>query len=609
MLKKIALFLVLTVLTLKVNAENVKFLVNGPNVAVIDSYFKIEFQINADSESFEGPNFGDLEVVAGPIKHESSSYSYVNGQSTSSKSVIYTYGIVAPKEGVFTIGSATAVVDGKEYKTNPLSIEIIKERQSSENATVKSSSGRSTTIKKDDIILRMFINKRSAYKGEPVIATLKIYDRTGSIVGFKDMKEPDFSGFWKQQLEIKDNVVGQETFNGKVYRTQELLKFLLFPQKSGEINLGSLELTAVARVVVESSQSQRRSMLDDFFGGGVSTQDIDYKLLSQNIKLDIKELPAGAPVEFDGAVGDFTVDYSMNPIEMSANSGGNVTVRISGEGNMPLINAPNILLSSMFEVYPSTVQENLNITSLGVRGFKEFTYPFIVRAEGEHEIKPFKFAYFNPTLEKYEVVSNQPFNIKVTRDLSNSSANRQSSVISSVAKEELKMLDNDIRFIYIGDEDFDMKHNFIISSIWYVLSLVLMFLIFVSSLIYLRKRIKEMLDTVRVKNRRANKVASKRLKAAAGYMANSKQNEFYQEMLSAMLGYVSDKLNIPVVELSKNNISNQLLNKGIEESIVTGLLAVISDCEMAQYSPMESSQMNVIYSNAVELIGSIENKI
>lgn len=621
MFKKLALFFILIGISLKLNAQDVEFLVDGPRITVVDNYFKIEFKLNAEPDSFEGPDFGDMEVVAGPIQSQMSSYSYVNGQSTSSKSFTFTYGIVAHKEGTFTIPSAKAVIDGKMYSSDPFPIEVVKERTSGGNGNTtngsssgtnngsSSSSRSSSSIAQDDIILRMTVDKSSVYKGEPLVASVKIYDRTESIVGVKDVKVPEFNGFWKQEIEFNSNEVKQETFNGKVYRTQTIAKYLLFPQKSGELSIEPMNMTFVVRIVVENQRSGRRSMIDDFFGGGVSTQDIESKRTTQNFKINVKELPAGAPAGFDGAVGEFAIDCNINPTEMAANSGGDVIVRLTGTGNMPLINAPKISLPSMFETYPAKATEKLDVTSYGVKGYKQFEYPFIARAEGEHEVTPLSFSYFDPKAGVYKVVSTQPYTLTVTRDASGSSANVNSAMISGITKEELRILDNDIRYIRTGAQKFRSNKNFIVNSMWYILIIILMFVTFVGAMVYLRKRIKQMRDVVRVKNKRANKVASKRLKAAHSYMKSSKQSEFYQEMLAGVLGYVSDKLNIPVVELSKDNISVQLSQKGVDAEIIDGLLKVISDCEMAQYSPMESSQMSVIYSNAVELIGRVENKI
>lgn len=613
MFKGLTLFLVFIGLSFGLKADEVEFVIDGPRVAVVDSYFKIEFKLNTEPDNFAGPDFGDLEVVAGPISSQMSSYSYSNGKSISSNSFVFTYGVVAPREGTFTIPPAKVEINGKFYQTKPFPIEIVKERSSGGSSAAeddqqasRSSRARNKAIAKDDIFLRMSVDRKTLYKGEPIVATLKIYDRTEAIVGVKDVKEPDFNGFWKQELQAGDGKVEQETFNGKVYRTQTMGKFLLFPQKSGTLEIGSLNMTVVARIVVDMPASSGRSMFDDFFGSGVSMQDVDCKIASQPIKINVKELPSGAPVEFDGAVGEFAIDCDIKPTELSANSGGDITIRITGAGNMPLINAPKISLPSMFEIYPAKTSEKLDITAYGVKGYKQFDYPFIARAEGEHEITPFTFSYFDPVAGVYKVITTQPYTLKVLRDVSGSSANKNSSIVSGVVKEELKIFGDDIRFIHTGESKLRAKNDFFVASIGYIVSLILMLILFVSTMVYLRKRIKEMRDVVRVKNKRANKIASKRLKAANSYMNASKQNEFYQEMLSAMLGYVSDKLNIPVAELSKDNISRQLLSKGVDQTIVDDLLRVISDCEMAQYSPIESSQMNVIYSNAVELIGRVE---
>lgn len=615
MIRKSALLFILLLCGFVAKAQNVEFTVDGPRVAVVGSYFKIEFKLNEEPDSFEGPDFGDLEVVAGPIQSQMSSYSYSNGKSTSSKSIVYTYGIVAPKEGTYTISPATAVVNGKSYNTKPFPMEIAKERTSQQSSNSGASSeGRSSSsssrrsFEKDDILLRITVDKKNPYKGESVVATVTLYDRTECIVGVKDVKLPDFNGFWKQELSLDGVKVERETFNGKVYQTQVVGKYLLFPQKSGKITIDKMDLTIIARIIVESPSSGR-SMLDSFFGMGVSTQDVSRLISSQSITLDVKELPSGAPIEFDGAVGEFAVEGSFDKDEVNANSGGTYTLRITGAGNMPLISAPKIDLPSTFELYPSKNSEKFDVTSRGVKGYKQFDYPFITRSEGEYDISPYTFAYFDPKSGSYRVVKCADQKVVVLRDNSGSSANSVAAPVSGVTKEELKILGEDIRFISTKDANLERKNTFFVSSPMFYLMLLVQLLMCVASLFYLRKRIREMRDTVRIKNKRANKVALKRLKNANGYMNSGKESLFYQEMLTALLGYVSDKLNIPVSELSKENISQRLLDQGVAEQSSEELLRVISDCEMAQYSPMESSQMGVIYSRGIDVIGRIENKI
>lgn len=610
MLKKILFVVLFSSFIVSLWAQKVEFTVDGPRVTVVDSYFKVEFRLSEEPSSFEGPDFGDLEVVAGPIQSQMSSFSYSNGKSTSQKSFVYTYGLVAPKEGTYTIAPAKAVVDGRVYHTKPFPLEIAKERSSrSEGGTGTDGEARkSRGIAKDDILLRMSVNKSNVYKGEPLVATVKIYDRTQSIAGIQDAKIPAFNGFWKQELPNDNPQVERETFNGKVYQTQEIGRYLLFPQKSGVLEIEQMDLTIIARVIAEVPASAR-SVFDDFFSGGVTAQNVEQVIRTQPIKINVKELPTGAPVEFDGAVGEFAVECLLDNTQLNANSSGLLTLRLTGAGNMPLINAPKITLPSTFEVYPSKNSEKVDITSSGVKGYKQFEYPFIARAEGTYDIEPISFAYFDPKSESYKVVSTAPYKLEVLRDVSSSSANNQSQIVSGVTKEELKILGKDIRFIRIGSSIFKPINTFFVASPWYVIALIAISLLFVAVLLYLRKRIKEMRDTVRVKNKRANKVALRRLKLAGVYMKANKETNFYQEMLSALLGYVSDKLNIPVAELSKDNISRRMLERGVVEDDVKELLKVISDCEMAQYSPSESSQMSVIYGASMDLIGRIENKI
>ena len=580
--------------------QEVSFSIDAPRVAVINQYFKVEFTVNEAPDSFEAPDFGELEVVAGPIESQATSFSFINGKSTSSVSYIYTYGVIGHKEGTYTIQPAKVVVKGKEYRTQPYPIEIAKER------TSRQSSGKQQGgIAPDDVLLRLSVDKREVYKGEPVLVTVKLYDRAG-VAGIRDAKEPSFNGFWKQQLDGQNFPSQRETFNGKVYETQVLTQYLLFPQKSGTLEIEQMDMNVVVRVRIEQDPIGG-GIWDGLLGGGPIIQDIDKHLSSSPIKINVKELPAGAPASFNGAVGQFALEGELSASQLNANSSGTFMLRITGSGNLPLLNAPKIELPGTFDLYDVKTTDKYNTSYAGITGYKQYEYPFIARAEGQYEIGPFEFSYFDPKEGRYKTISTSAFPLEVLRDISGGA--NSPGIVSGVTKEELKILGKDIHFIKVGAPQLEKTDSFFIGSWLYILILVLMMVICAGTLFYLQKRIKELRDTVRVKNKRANKVASRRLKQAQQYMHNGKESDFYEEMMRALTGYVSDKLNIPIADLSKENIRNELLQRGISENDVTGLLQIISDCEFARYSPGASIQMNNIYQSALDLIGRFENKL
>ena len=571
-------------------AGKISFTVEAPMIAAVGQPIRVEYKINAkpDNGTFEAPQFENFDYMAGPSTSQSSSTSIINGKTTSSVSYGYTYVIVPQKEGTFTIGAASVSVGGTKHTSNTTVIEVRGESQSS---------AQGATVNKEDLLLRLELSKKSAYKGEPISATLKLCTRVNFAVQ-EYPKMPAFNGFWSQQLKV-DQGPFRETINNKAYDVYNITEYILYPQQGGELVIEPIEMTAVALVQVESDKGY-----NPFFGGGYETLQIPRKLKTPEIKIKVKEFPAGAPASFAGAVGRYTMSHELSSTELSANASATLQLTISGVGNLNFVSAPTLSLPASFELYDIKNEEKLQNTASGSKGYRRFDYPFIVRAEGEYEIAPVEFTYFDLDKQKYETLSTGPLKIVVTPDKGAVVQPQATITTPTVKREDVQQLAEDIRYIKQTTELRSVVAPLVLSSIYWTMILILL-LIAVLVYMMVRKRIRDNSDEVLVKGRRANRVAVKRFRVAAKYMGEENSGAFYKEMLSGLWGYMSDKFNIPVADLKREVIREELQKRGAAAE-AEAVIAVIARCEEAQYSPVASSEMKSIYDEGVEAVSKIE---
>ena len=592
----------------------ITFEVAAPGAVQMGELFRIEFVVNAKPDKFDGPEFKGLDVMAGPSTSYSSSTSIVNGEITKSVSYTYTYVVQANSEGTATISEATVEVDDEKYMTRPQTIAVVDEGASAGGSPTTQSGaqqdaqrtqgGKQSTkgIGKDDIFVAVNLDKTRVYKGEPIRATIKLYTRT-QLSGIENSKFPTFNGFWMQELKGVDYTWQSEAYNGKVYDTHILQEYLLFPQQVGRLQIEPFELTVVARIVTQPAG--RQSMFDDFFGAMDVVQEVRKTLTSTRQMVEVLELPSGAPHSFAGAVGQFTLDATLPADQINANSSATYTVKVSGRGNLPLIQAPTLTLPTSFEQYNVKMTESLQSSSSGISGYRQFEYPFIARAEGEFTIPAVEFSYFNPRTAKYVTLNTREMTIRVEAD--SMARHTMSGIVSGLSKEEVKMLDKDIRFIKLGAAELSPKGRLFMWSPLYFILVAGLILVFVLAYLPLKRYINNMNNATFVRGKKANKVALQRLKAAQRYMTEGNERGFYDETLRALWGYMSDKLNIPVANLSKENIRGELTKRGFAEEQAQRFIELISECEMAQYSPLASGQMQEVYADSVKLLSKIES--
>ena len=596
-------------------AEKVTFEANSPLTVAVGEAFRVEFSLNAspDDGSFKAPSFEGFDVIAGPAESRGQSVQIVGGTMTKSINYTITYVLLPQSAGNVTIGAAEIAVDGTTYRTQPLPIEIVNEGDASQSQQ-RPSGGDSDSeadarnvqqqIRKDDILLRAVVSQTSVYKNEPVHVAFKLYTRV-PYVNIVPEAAPSFNGFWSQDLtDTKTARVSRETYNGKVYETRVLFEYLLYPQQVGTLTIDPVDITVVAQVVVQS-----RRNLDPFFGSGHEVYNVPRKVQSQRTSIEVRPLPEGAPSSFSGAVGSFRMETDLPTDRFAANSGATCTVKISGTGNLTFVQAPKLALPASFEQYNVKTTESINASASGISGYRQFEYPFIARAEGTYEIAPIEFTYFDLKRRQYVTLESRPMTFEITPDTKGGGGDAVVMQGRGMSKEEVKMLGEDIRFIRLGASQLREARMPFLFSGGYWIALCAILLLFAAAYVALRKRIRESQNVALMRGRRANKVAVQRFRVARSYMEAQDRHAFYEEMLRALWGYMSDKFNIPVANLTKENVREELAKRGVSAEETHRFTAIISQCDEAQYSPAASAQMSDIYSEGVDLISRIESVI
>lgn len=584
------------------------FTLESPRVVSSGELFKVVFSSTGKVEEFTQPTFSGLEIVSGPAAGTIQGTNIINGRRTDYYQVTYTYLLKANSAKEAKIGSASAKIDGKTYSSQPVSIEIVPEGDKSSGQDIASSTqqqGRGNSskgaINADDIFLKINISKVKAVKGEPIIATLKLYSNL-EIVGFEDIKFPVFNGFWSQEIETPQNLrFERERVGNKIYGAALLKKYILLPQQSGDLTIDAAEMIAQLRIKLSSEGS--RGFFDDFFD---EYQTVKKRISTKPIKIKVAALPAGAPASFGGGVGKFSMSINLSRDSVKSNEAASVIVELSGSGNLNLIEAPKLSLPKDFEVYDLKTANNFTNSSSGINGRKSFEFPFIPRSEGDFKIPPIEYSYYDIAAGKYVTLKTEELNFKVTKGESVAVG----SLVGGLSKQEVANLGDDIRYIVVGRSALKEINSFyILSPLYFV---VLLVIILFGAFVYymLREHYKLKRDIRRTKSKKANKIAKKRLYQAQIYMKDNLVSPFYEELHKAMLGYVADKLGIPFAQLQKENIADELMAKGVAKETVDGVITLLDECELARYS-QHSVDINMQdhYSKSINVISALEDSI
>ena len=593
MKKALFLFFTLFCSIVIAKAQAVQFTVSAPRVVNVNEQFRVTFSVNASADNMTNPDFGDFQILAGPSKSTSQNFQIINGQTSQSQTTSFIYILQATKEGKVNVGAASVVSDGKTYQSQPFSIEVVKGDASQQNQQTQQ--GQATVD--GDAFVRVSVSKSNVYRGEYLIATVKLYTQF-NINGFEDIKFPTFNGFWSQEIETPQQLSFQrETVDGKIYSAAVIRRYMLFPQQTGALKIEPFEITCVTQV----QSSSARNIFDAFFS---QSQLVRKKLVSSTNTVTVNELPHNAPASFSGAVGsNFRMTAELSHDSITANDAMSLKIKISGEGNVKLLEMPKVTLPPHFESYDTKISDDTKSSSAGVSGTKQFEMPFIPRSAGTFTISPVEFTYFDIAKKQYVTLNSRPLNIQVEKDMNVGS----SVTMSGVNRQAVQSMYEDIRYIKTGNPSWREKGKVFFGSFSFYLLLALELVAFVAIYLFLSKRRKEMQNVVLVRNKKANKVARKRLKIAEQLLKSGNQSGFYEELTKALWGYMSDKLDIAVADLSRESTRETLLEKQIQETDIEAFLQTVDECEFARYAPSGGRvQMQKTYDDAMSVISKFE---
>lgn len=598
-MKRFISIVILTLFSAVTIYAQTQFTTDAPAQVIAGQRFRVVYTLtNGDGENIQVPEFTGLDVLYGPARSQSSQISIINGKTSSTKEESYTYTVVASKEGKFTIPSATITSKGKQYTSNQLTITVLPQDENLSSQGSSSQTASQQVASNDDkTFARLVLSKTSVFEQEPILATIKIYTKAANIRSLDNAVFPSFEGFVVQDIPIQNPQIELEHYNGTNYQVVAIKQALLYPQRAGKITIDKGEFTVTVQVV---------RPMRGFFGMMQGYEDIEKSIYTQSVSVNVKSLPSGKPSSFANAVGSFTIKSSLNNITPKANEAITYKLQISGKGNLKYIKDPEITFPADFEVYDPKTDVDLKTTTSGVSGTRTIEYTIIPRSAGDFEIPAVEFSYFDLTSKSYKTISTQSYDLKVARG----DNSQQGTMVDFTNKEDLKVLAKDIRYIKNGDFKLFKEAIAIYGSLSYWIWYIVPTLIFILYIIVNRKQTQLNSNTQLLKTRKANKIATKRLKMASKYLKTYNKDMFYAEVLKAMWGYISDKLTIPISELSRENVSQELRTYGASEELVSRIINILDLCEFAQYAPSQGNDvMDRDYQEAIRVIGEMENVV
>lgn len=605
-------------------AQEITFTASARTQVAVGERFKLEYKISAQPKNFIPPTIRDFNILSGPSQFSSSSVQIINGRATQEITFTITYILQAVKEGTFTIPSASAVVNNGTINSNAITIKVIKgnnptpvagnQGKSNVQQNQQSTSESNGNLKSEDVFIRAYANKTNPFQGEQIIVTYKIYTKV-PIKSYGINKLASYSGFWSQDLNKPDYQPTQQTeyINGQEYVSAEIRKVALYAQKGGQLIIEPLEVDVVAQM---RTKTNRRSAFDDFFNDpffsnpffdSYQYQNVEKKLKSNSLTINVKPLPENnKPADFAEVVGNFTVSSEITSTRVKANEAINFKLTISGNGNLKTINAPEISFPSDFEVYDPKIDDKITVNHSGISGSRTFDYLIIPRNPGQYKIGPITFSHFNLSKNAYDTYTSSVYEIEILKG----DGSQVYNSVSNVNKEEIKFLNTDILFIKTKPFSLNVKGNYFFGTLKFWILFFSPLILFFIIVILLRKYIKKQSDIAAVKNRKATKVAMKRLKTAQKYLTIKNQNAFYDELFKALWGYVADKLNIAIADLSKDNVSIAFQKKEVDVVLGQQFINLLSDCEFARFAPGDATEkMESLFKQSVDIIVKMEKEL
>lgn len=612
-----SVFMLLTTISVRLFADGFTLTTSAPSTVEVGDKFRVQFTVNTQGAShFTPPDFKGFEVIYGPSTSSQSSFQIINGRTTQSSSITYTFVVLCSVAGTYTINPASVTVDGTVIKSNPVKVKVLSIGQGGSSQGQQQSSGSHSSsqqgspqtsrpvtsgsnISTNDLFMTATLSRTNVYEQEAVLLTYKIY----TLVNLTQLegKLPTLDGFQIQEVSLPRNKNFQlEQYNGRNYRSVIWSQYVLFPQKSGDLVIPSI--TYEGTVVV---RARNIDPIDAFFNGITGMQEMTKHITTPRLVMHVSPLP-NKPANFSGAVGQFSISSSLSPQEVDANDAVTLRLNVKGVGNMKLINTPEVAFPKDFETYDAKVNDKFSLTRSGLSGSKEFEYLVVPRHAGTYTIPATDFVYFDIESRTYKTLQTEPYTLKVNKG---AGGNAHTADYSN-NQQDVTELNQDIRYIKQGDVTLYQHGEQLWGTTRYALYYAVPFILFIAALVIGYKRMAAANDSVRVRGRKANKTALKRMKKANKLLADKKQSEFYDEVLRAMLGYVADKLNIPQERLSKDNIQSELTASNVSQEHIAAFIKTLDDCEFARYAPGDATtNMESVYNSAIRIITQMEGSI
>ena len=565
---------------------------SAPSRVAVGEQFRLTYTVNTQnvSDFRAGDIPSELEVLIGPNQSMQSSYQIINGHASQSSSVTYTYILAATKGGSYTIPAARAVVDGKTIRSNALNIKVVgstgnnsRQYSGDEGEEVRDMGSR---ISGSDLFIKVSANKKRVFEQEPILLTYKVY----TLVQLSQLRGdmPDLKSFYTQEVDLpQQKSFSIENVNGRPYRTCTWSQYVMFPQTTGK-----LQIPAITFEGIVIQQNRNVDPFEAFFNGGSGYVEVKKKIEAPGIEIQVDPLPQ-RPASFSGGVGKFNITAQIDKTETKANEPITLRVIVSGTGNLKLIKQPIVNLPKDFDKYEPKVTDQTKLTTSGIEGSKIYDMLIVPRHQGQYDIPPVEFTYFDTATKRYETVKSEGFHLDVAKGSGTGS-------VSDFTGDGVDELNKDIRFIKTGDANQHHTGDFFFGSGVYWGIIAALIIVFIALFVIFRQRAIDNANVTKMRGKKANKVATKRLKMAARLMTDNKPSEFYDEVLRALWGYVGDKLNIPVAQLSHDNISQKLAERNVHQSIIDKFIGAIDECEFERYAPGDpKGNMNKVYDKAI----------
>lgn len=594
--------ILLTLFAVTITATAQKLVAGAPSHVSVGEQFRLTYTINTqDVDNFRAGNFPDaFEVLMGPSTSRQSSFQMVNGHTTSSSSITFTYIVCANKNGTFTIPPAQIRCDGKVVKSNSVKINVSGRQQAQrggggggyDDEPQMRPSG--SHISGSDLFIKVSANKQRVHEQEPILLTYKVY--TLVQLTRLDGKMPDLKGFHTQEVQLpQQKSFKVETYNGRPYRTVTWSQYVMFPQMTGKLEIPSI--TFDGTVVM---QNRDIDPFEAFFNGGSGYVEMKKKIKAPGITIQVDPLP-NRPADFSGGVGKFNISAQLTPASIKTNDAVTLRVIVSGVGNLKLIKEPVVVFPKDFDRYDAKVTDKTKLTANGVEGSMIYDFIAVPRNAGKYEIPPVKFVYYDTSTNKYATIESKGFTLNVAQGA-------KGGGVSDFTGQDVDLLNKDIRHIKTTPEELHGVNEFFFGSTSYWVTLALLAIAFISLFVIFRQRAIDNANIGKMRGKKANKVATKRLRVANKLMTAGRSSEFYDEVLRALWGYVGDKLNMPVESLSRENISQRLSEREVSEANVNLFISALDECEFERYAPGDATgNMNKTFNAAMTAIENIED--